>query len=479
MRSPSGREKYLKYGLYSLLLGGVTVAAWSVFETISLNPAMVPALILIGLGAAVVVDKGWVRRSPVPWIAVVAVYYIAAFAMPALLSGWLNIDTPNADTMWLVLVGAGCLFLAFYLGCWWIGTVNVKVRLGNPGSGTVKIVCYAFLAGYLVALFVPEIQELPSIGSFLIVYAKYMGWSLATILLVRGDFHPVESGILFGIALPVTLIVAITSGLLARVFHLAIVVGLSYWYMRRRVPWSIVLGVMGLLVILAPVKSAYRSIVWEGDRRPSATEVVDNVGTLISVAGAYYRSGDIIAEGSKDLLRRMGVSLEKFERVRAMTPNEVPYWRGRTYVPLLVKPVPRLVWDEKPREGFGQKFGHRYGFIQAHDDATSVNMNWLAEKYANFGEIGVIVGMLLMGLVFAGLNGIGDREGLSTLEVAAFITIIVRLTYHESNVSMLLGRVLIGGPVLLFLLAGIAGLRIDRGGATRDRGRVWAGNIDG
>ena len=91
------------------------------------------------------------------------------------------------------------------------------------------------------------------------------------------------------------------------------------------------------------------------------------------------------------------------------TPSSVPYWYGETYKLTLTNLVPRIIWPEKPREVAGQKFAHRYEMIAPENTATAINLPWIVEMYANFGQMGVIIGMVLTGGLLALLSVFFNR----------------------------------------------------------------------
>jgi len=75
----------------------------------------------------------------------------------------------------------------------------------------------------------------------------------------------------------------------------------------------------------------------------------------------------------------------------------------------------------------------------ANDNTTSFNVPWLVEMYANFGSTGVIVGMLLVGLLFAYCDGKFNRPGITMLELMAGTALLFDLFDQESNFSLMVG----------------------------------------
>jgi len=89
-----------------------------------------------------------------------------------------------------------------------------------------------------------------------------------------------------------------------------------------------------------------------------------------------------------------------FAEIIERTPAQIPFWGGGTLYPLLFKPIPRLLYPDKPRESSGQTFGHLYGFLSPDDETTSYNLPQLVEFYGNFGILGVLAGMFFLGVLY-------------------------------------------------------------------------------
>jgi len=119
------------------------------------------------------------------------------------------------------------------------------------------------------------------------------------------------------------------------------------------------------------------------------------------------------------------------------TPSSVPYWYGETYKLTLTNLVPRIIWPEKPREAAGQKFTHRYEMIAPENTTTAINLPWVVEMYANFGRMGVIIGMVLTGGLLALLSVFFNRSRMTPLEFVVGAAIVFPLVYPASNFSLM------------------------------------------
>jgi hypothetical protein len=140
------------------------------------------------------------------------------------------------------------------------------------------------------------------------------------------------------------------------------------------------------------------------------------------------------------------------------TPEKIPYLEGSTFKNLATNWIPRVFWAEKPREVLGQWFGHKYRILNPDDAGTSINIPWIVEFYVNFGLWGVVGGMALTGFLLAVLELVFCRAGMTDLEIIAGWSLIFRLFYQESNVSLMLGGLPLQALFVFALLT--VGLRL-------------------
>jgi len=63
---------------------------------------------------------------------------------------------------------------------------------------------------------------------------------------------------------------------------------------------------------------------------------------------------------------------------------------------------PRFIWKNKPlsTNSLGNEFGHRLGILSPEDFVTSVGPTIIGDFYINFGILGIILGMFLLGMPF-------------------------------------------------------------------------------
>ncbi len=144
------------------------------------------------------------------------------------------------------------------------------------------------------------------------------------------------------------------------------------------------------------------------------------------------------------------------------TPWLVPYWDGASYVELITKPIPRIIWPEKPRSDLGNRWAKPYGLLDYGDYGTSFNLPWIVEAYGNFGSPGVLAVSALVGFLFGFLyQKLLKQAGRDCAAFAFGLGLSGTLWFGENYFAMTWGGLLTQGLALYFIYyaAGIRRIR--------------------
>ncbi len=211
-------------------------------------------------------------------------------------------------------------------------------------------------------------------------------------------------------------------------------------YLRIRYFW--LLGVLPVLlvIVLYPGLSFFRAEHWKAPKEHST--VSERAWSLLLHTEEAWSRDLYFKSMTLRPLRYRFAGFIVMSHVVNLTPSDVPYWNGETYRPFATSFIPRVLWPEKPQEKYGHAFGHRYRILNPWDRNTSVNIPWIIEMYANFGRIGVVVGMTLAGIFLAFLSAIFNRREMTPLEFVTSAAIIFPLVYPASNFSLMTGSLL-------------------------------------
>jgi hypothetical protein len=243
--------------------------------------------------------------------------------------------------------------------------------------------------------------------------------------------------LLWGIVIPVRTLFALAIAAGGGALIVGLTLAIAYASVARRIPWLIIAAGTAVFFIVRPIEGPFRAVTWYGRMRDaSETEKLGFFATLVwrAAAEGAVPTSVLIEVGSMRL-----ALFPTFAEVIRDTPSQVPYWRGESYLPLLFKPIPRLLWPGKPQEVSGQSFGHRYGLIDVENQTTSINLPQTVEMYANFGLPGVLIGMAMFGLLLRVLAEMFVHREMGLGALVALIFIMMRILDIGSAASMVLG----------------------------------------
>jgi hypothetical protein len=240
--------------------------------------------------------------------------------------------------------------------------------------------------------------------------------------------------------------------------------GVAYYALTRRIPWYAVAIALAIFIPGNVVKGEFRTYTAE-----NSVGFWERPGLMGHMILDHYtrpdRNAPTFDEAGGAASNRVS-QIAGLARVVSWTPDRIPYWDGETYETLLYKPIPRFVVPDKLRANLGQDYGHRYDFIDYSDYATSVNLPQLVETYANFGMIGVVVGMLLIGMFYGGVTAFFDRPQTPLVAVAAGATVVSSMLNVESDFATVNGGFIVQLPVLWLMMHGMTWRVQPTGGLT-------------
>jgi hypothetical protein len=128
------------------------------------------------------------------------------------------------------------------------------------------------------------------------------------------------------------------------------------------------------------------------------------------------------------------------------TPRVQPFAEGQTiFQHALVALVPRFLWRDKPLETGGSEYVSRYTGIPFQQ--VSVGTNYLFEFYINFGKLGGIIGLGIMGLLCGLLDYGYFARAERSLAWEWGIILVIWVLCQTDRVALLF----MGLPVALFV----------------------------
>ncbi|HDI82224.1 MAG TPA: O-antigen polysaccharide polymerase Wzy, partial [candidate division WOR-3 bacterium] len=223
------------------------------------------------------------------------------------------------------------------------------------------------------------------------------------------------------------------------------------------IPFHILIIAALFITLFFGKRQEYRSYVWYGLYRDATPVKRAHLFFTLVSEGFKEKKLGMLYDGYNFLIRRAN-HLSELAVCIEETPSIIPYWHGRSLKPLLTAIIPRFVMPWKPVDNMGQEFGHRYNFISPNDYGTSINLPMLIELYINFGVIGILIGMFLIGVVYRILYRIMNYEGMGEGVAVIGAIIFMNLMNIESNISLVFGNV-VENTIIMYLIFVILKIR--------------------
>lgn len=281
--------------------------------------------------------------------------------------------------------------------------------------GLVTVGLFGYIGGLLcsgthrkLSNLVPTPRDtlnLPMVWTLLAIsILLYIGGILATMVypeeLLRVPLAFASAGLGAAGVLSVLLMTAFKSDTVNKVlgafFFLAVIIVLSYTqFSRRPVP-----GLLGALVAMmyhlhVRHKTMFIRLSFLGG---SFLAIILVIFFLTATRGARIKGTDKLgtfsAKTQTSFIGGITVNVNAFEFCTITYPEYYPYLYGSGMLPVLVWPIPRAIWPEKPIPTGGVISPQYTG-----KDSYSVANTFFGEAFCNFGVIGVPVCLFIVGII--------------------------------------------------------------------------------
>lgn len=436
------------------------------------------------------------RPAPLPFLAGLGLFYFICFALSAFTLDliWpdggpfqLYFTSPlqagiSTEAMAALLLGVVLLFGGFVLTNPLFRRKLPALCLGpHQTPRRAAMLAWLLLALHFASLLEPRLRQIPSLGQLFPTLA-YVGFGTLLLLLVRRRIGWVQVVLAFGVALPAKIALGFFGSGMASTILILVFAGFLLGSVSRRLLLGGGLAVVTLVMVGYGPMLWYREVAWDTkltimqrlEQMPSALSrgFSSAQGRELTPSGmAVRQDASPLQRVSREAAKRLNLAV-LLSLVVEKSPAEVPFWEGRTLMPLATSFVPRALWPTKPEERVGRDFATRYELtltklvetvtvdssgvvrtaISGPDPSMAVNLPWLVEGYANFGWPGLVVLMAVAGIVLSALDSMLNREGMTELELGLGAALLFPLINHESNVSLVSGSTL---PFAVFMLVSL------------------------
>jgi hypothetical protein len=431
-----------------IIAAGVAVAGLNIFATgnpTSSQRLLASAIIILSFIPTLrFISKG---ESGLPFLPLFGGIYSILYALPVFLldsfefKGFVFDDGIVEKSLFLALLGLASLLVAIY---WFPLTAKVPILPKVSLYWNIHKVNRMAPVFALIGLALAYLQTILPIEAVLQQVILFLSqFSLLAICMLfivqlQGKLTLVQKLFLWGVLIPLQLILDLSTGAVYQVMKDIVPMIMIYWGLKLRIPWRVVLLGLFLLVLLRGNQAEFRTIL----RGPSyeGVSILDRSKLYATIVIDNTRNSGVVDAYTKTMGRLS--QLITLADVVNQTPESVPYWNGESYYTLLTSLVPRILWPDKPTKTLGQTFGHRYGRLHPGDFETSENLPQLVEMYANFGPLGILIGMFITGLIYRSLYYMINHSnaGEGGLLIAAII--FTGLLSIESDFSLVFGAVI-------------------------------------
>ena len=401
------------------------------------------------------------EREPVPFFAVSGLFYSITFGLPVftiplmwkdassiLIYSRVTLSDIRVDVLIIVALGIAAFVATFFISRRYLFVKLPRFRFPKSiDQSNIGPLFWLLLISHQIFEFSPNLFNAVSAGQFLDP-AGYIAFGGLYLMWRRGMLSRIESSLLLCAFLSIEVYLRLRFLFLTDLLFFLIFFTFLLWRERHY-------KLLGLCSILAIVVLSTYSV---------STVVRSSPDSKLLVMGKAYiqlmvhnrmevRKDEIVDSGFSldstfrfegkigSLVRRMS-HIWVFHAVADKSPSELPYWRGRSYLPIITSFIPRVIYPDKPEERVGYKFGVEYGFIEPVDTHMSINLPWITEMLVNFGKLGVVLGMMLAGAFLDILDRLFNSRNATDLECVIGLTLIFPMVYPESNFTVMTGSML-------------------------------------
>jgi len=240
-----------------------------------------------------------------------------------------------------------------------------------------------------------------------------------------------------GLLLPLILFIGLSSDSKQQFLVPVLIIIIAVHYLRRRIRFTLILPFVLFVILAFPVFNAYRGVRELSDVPSTVTQVniTDFEFLTRSVMGRFYGI-DALTYAVRD------------------TPGVMDFQYGATLEPLIVAPVPRQVWSDKPTVSFARTFANTYFGKFFFGSGIFAAPSILGEGYINFALPGMLLVGLLSGLILRSAYGYFIVRGGGAPAVFAYSIIFVHLfKFWEADLA---GLIVAATTSLLLALIAIA-----------------------
>ena len=261
----------------------------------------------------------------------------------------------------------------------------------------IGAIVYGFTQHYFARIAYKSIEQVPA-QNYIMNFSKYTWYALIIALITNASHQRKFKQIIFISMFAISLTLAIVGGIRGDVVFLFFIIFMFYNYRRRLANLKrLIIPFILILLFLFPFMLDYRNFYKDNFNRGWK---LDQIGKSLSYA--YRKIFDFSFEryfaASLKILPDRQHAMDSFCVIIRDTPYPNPYMMGRDYLWIVPNAIiPRTIWKDKPEFQDGAIFPIQYWGV---DPLSWPSPSSFVDLYMNFGLIGIIAGMLLLGVLY-------------------------------------------------------------------------------
>ncbi len=235
-----------------------------------------------------------------------------------------------------------------------------------------------------------------------------------------------------------------SSGWLGAFTSIMIICAALYLTERKRMPRLALLVVLAFTLFFQVGKDEFRKAYWI-DHDPPAGRL-ERLEFWIDASlekwneAIVHPSAESLRETISPSINRLAL-LNQTGNVIDKTPSVVPYQYGKLYTYMFITLIPRIIWPDKPSvNDANQYYQVAYGLTTEENlEGVSISVGVLTEGFINFGWIGAMLVMLLLGIFLDFFNGLFFSNSSGLLWTVLGMVLLPQLLAIESQMAQYLG----------------------------------------
>ena len=414
------------------------------------------------------ISKNKNEEKLIPIFQLISIYYIICYTSffiinfsgfsdesfsGAILKNFVPDDENIKKATYCYLVGLAFLNLGYFGSKIFVKTNLIRFNNLNI-KNNLELLSVVFITNFVTLIFfyLIKIQNYYSAFSQLKFVFIYLTFSLTFLVIFDNTKVKILLKIFFIFLNIYYFYIEILKGSYAFPFLILIFLLTLYYHLKKKLPLIAICLTAVLFLFFHSFKHEYRILTWDisKHKEQSVNQSIkeSNTRLLVNSSFDYIKkfSGISFDQKIKDFknrnIFRIYHSAESLIIVTNFTPEEVPFWKGYSYKILLSKIIPRLLWKDKPSDTLGNDFGHRYKILNSEDQGTSWNMPVLNEFYVNYGLVGVLIGMLILGIILRICVSFVSIINTKNYHFVSGFAALFPIFFLESHLSLVFGTII-------------------------------------